>query len=340
MTSVPTVEHHRGSDFAALCRTIKEAGLLERTPARYAVRIGLTLLLFAGGWVAFGLLGRSWWQLGVAVFLAVMFTQLGFLGHDAGHQQIFRSRRANQVAGLLHGNLLIGLSFGWWVTKHNRHHANPNDLAKDPDVKAGAVLYAAEHARARRTRFTRFIGRYQAFLFLPALLLEGVHLHIASVRALIARPSRIRPWETALLAAHLGGYLTAVVLVLSPWQAVAFVAVQQGLFGLYMGLSFAPNHKGMPLIGPDDRLDFLRRQVLTARNVRGGRLVDNALGGLNYQIEHHLFPSMPRSNLRRAQPIVAAFCARHQVPYLETSLLTSYRQAFTHLHDVGEPLRA
>jgi len=340
MTSVPTAERDRGSDFAALCRTMRDAGLLERTPARYAVRIGLTLVLFAGGWVAFGLLGQSWWQLAIAVFLALVFTQVGFLGHDAGHQQIFRSRRANHVAGLLYGNLLIGLSFGWWMTKHNRHHANPNHLVKDPDVRAGAVLYATEHAYARRTRFTRFIGRYQAFLFLPALLLEGLHLHIASVRALRARPARIRPWEMTLLAAHLGGYLTAVILVLNPWQAVAFVAVQQGLFGLYMGLSFAPNHKGMPMLGPDDQTDFLRRQVLTARNVRGSWLVDNALGGLNYQIEHHLFPSMPRANLRHAQPIVAAFCARHALPYLETSLLASYRQALRHLHEVGEPLRA
>ncbi|MFN2497096.1 MAG: fatty acid desaturase, partial [Pseudonocardiaceae bacterium] len=124
------------------------------------------------------------------------------------------------------------------------------------------------------------------------------------------------------------------------WQALAFVAVQQGLFGLYMGLSFAPNHKGMPLIGPGEQGDFLRKQVLTARNIRGGRIVDTALGGLNYQIEHHLFPSMPRSNLRRAQPIVAAFCTRHAVPYLQTSLFTSYRESLRYLHEVGEPLRA
>jgi fatty acid desaturase len=340
MTSGRTAHSRTTSDFAVLCREIKQAGLLERTPGRYALRVGLTLALFAGGWVAFGLLGQSWWQLGVAVFLAVVFTQIGFLGHDAGHQQIFRSRRANQMFGLLHGNLLIGLSFGWWVTKHNRHHANPNHVDKDPDVRAGAVMYATEHARARRTRFTRFIGRYQAFLFFPALLLEGLHLHVASMRALRARPSRIRPWELALMLAHLVGYLTAVILVLNPWQALAFVAVQQGLFGLYLGASFAPNHKGMPMLSPDDQMDFLRRQVLTARNVRGGWLVDNFLGGLNYQIEHHLFPSMPRANLRRAQPIVAAFCAQHAVPYLETSLLASYWQALRHLHQVGEPLRA
>ena len=100
-----------------------------------------------------------------------------------------------------------------------------------------------------------------------------------------------------------------VFLVLSPVKAVVFIVVQQGLFGLYLGCSFAPNHKGMLVLGADDRTDFLRRQVLTSRNVRGGWLTDFALGGLNYQIEHHLFPSMPRPNLRRSQAMIEAFCA-------------------------------
>ena len=105
-----------------------------------------------------------------------------------------------------------------------------------------------------------------------------------------------------------------------------FIVVQQGLFGVYLGASFAPNHKGMPILRADDRSDFLRRQVLTSRNVRGGWLTDLALGGLNYQIEHHLFPSMPRPSLRRAQPLVSAFCSE-RTAVLETSLLASYAQA-------------
>ena len=123
------------------------------------------------------------------------------------------------------------------------------------------------------------------------------------------RAARNRAWEAALLAVHAAGYLTAIFLVLPPVKAVAFIVVQQGLFGFYLGCSFAPNHKGMPVLAASDKTDFLRRQVLTSRNVRGGWLTDFALGGLNYQIEHHLFPSMPRPSLRRSQPLVAAFCA-------------------------------
>jgi fatty acid desaturase len=131
------------------------------------------------------------------------------------------------------------------------------------------------------------------------------------------------------------GYLTAVLLVCSPVKAVVFILVQQGLFGLYLGCSFAPNHKGMPILGPAGQSDFLRRQVLTSRNVRGGWLTDLALGGLNYQIEHHLFPSMPRPNLRRSQPLVAAFCLQKGVPYCQASLAGSYAQALRHLNTTG-----
>jgi fatty acid desaturase len=138
-----------------------------------------------------------------------------------------------------------------------------------------------------------------------------------------------------LLGVHVSGYLAVVFLVLSPVKAVVFILVQQGLFGLYLGCSFAPNHKGMPILDAAGRSDFLRRQVLTSRNVRGGWLTDLALGGLNYQIEHHLFPSMPRPNLRGAQPLVAAFCQQQGLPYCQSSLAGSYAQALRHLNAVG-----
>jgi len=93
---------------------------------------------------------------------------------------------------------------------------------------------------------------------------------------------------------------------------------------VYLGCAFAPNHKGMPVLGEQDSLDFLRRQVLTSRNVRGGPLVESLLGGLNYQIEHHLFPSMPRPSLRRCRLVVRAFCAQQGLPYCEKSLAGSY----------------
>jgi fatty acid desaturase len=332
----------RGSEYALLSRQVKQAGLLQPRPRYYIWKIALTVALLAAGWTAFVLVGNSWWQLAVAAFLAVIFTQIGFLGHDAGHRQIFGSRRANYVLGILLGNLGIGLSYGWWVSKHNRHHAHPNTEGEDPDIMLSALAFTSSQARGSQG-LARLVYRFQGYLFFPMLLLEAISLHASSIRALTSRAARYRAWEAALLTIHVAGYLAVVFLVLSPVKAVVFILVQQGLFGLYLGSSFAPNHKGMPILNAADQTDFLRRQVLTSRNVRGGWLTDFALGGLNYQIEHHLFPSMPRPNLRHAQSLVAAFCQHLDLAYCETSLLDSYAQALGYLNSVGrlgEPGRA
>jgi fatty acid desaturase len=329
-----------GSQYAELSRQVRAAGLLQRRPGHYIWRIAVTGLALAAGWAAFILVGDSWWELGVAVFLAVAFAQAGFLGHDAGHRQITGSRRASSILGILLGNLGIGLSYGWWVDKHNRHHAHPNTEGADPDIMISVLALTTDQARTTRP-VTRLLFRYQAHLFFPLLLGEAISIHIASIRALTRRTHRLRhrPAEAVLLAAHLGGYLTIVALVLSPVRAIVFILVQQGLLGLYLGCSFAPNHKGMPILDAADRTDFLSRQVLTSRNVRGGWLTDLALGGLNYQIEHHLFPSMPRPSLRPAQTLVRAFCEQHGLPYCEASLAGSYAQALRHLYAVARPDR-
>ena len=329
----------RWSEYTQLSRQIKQAGLLERRYRWYGARIALNLVLLAAGWVAFFLLGASWWQLVTAAYLAVVFTHLAFVGHDAGHRQIFRSRRANDLAGLVHANLWVGVSFGWWVGKHNAHHTNPNDEDLDPDISIAALAFTDDQASSKHG-LVRWVARYQAFLFFPLLLLEAAHLHLASIKAIVRGGSgRANVVEGLLLVVHLAGYVTALWLVLSPVQGLVFVVVHQGLFGLYLGCSFAPNHKGMPTLTQADALDFLRRQVLTSRNVRGSRFVDFLLGGLNYQIEHHLFPSMPRPNLRRAQPLVRAFCRQHGLVYAEATLVGSYGEALRHLHTVGAPLR-
>lgn len=323
----------RGSDFALLLREVRGAGLLERRTAYYAVKITATLALLAAGVAGFVLVGDSWWQLALAGYLAVVFVQIGFVGHDAGHHQITRRSRGNALIGVTHANALIGLSYGWWVDKHNRHHAHPNDSARDPDVGGRAVAFTAGQARAR-ARFGRFAARYQAWFFFPLLTLEGLHLHVASVRYLFSR-TKGRTVGAALLLVHFSVYLGAILYTLSPLKAVAFIAVNQAAFGLYLGCAFAPNHKGMPELSEQEAGDFLRRQVLTSRNVRGGPVCDWVLGGLNYQIEHHLFPSMPRANLKRAQTLVRAFCAEHGVSYRECGALESYAQALRHLREVG-----
>ena len=319
------------SDYGALLAEVQRAHLLDRSGRLYLPRLAVTAVMTLGGIALFVWVGNSWWTLGVAAYLAIVFTQLGFLGHDAGHQQVFTSRRRNDRLGrLLSG--CVGLSYSWWIDKHNRHHRNPNEVGKDPDVSRNVLAWTTAQADQQRGPLG-FVARHQAGFFFPLLTFEALNLHVGSVRALMADPKR-HPTEMVLMSLHVLGCLTLLLVVLSPLRALAFFVVQQGLFGLYLGISFAPNHKGMEILDGEENLDFLRRQVVTSRNVTGGRALTTALGGLNFQIEHHLFPCMPHRNLRRCQPLVKRFCAEQGVPYAEASLLSSYRRVLAYLASV------
>jgi fatty acid desaturase len=304
----------RDGGYARLATIIRESGLLRRRYGYYWTKLILVPVIVGAMIVAFILIGDSWWQLFTAVAFAFVFTQIAFLGHDAAHRQIFRSGRWNDWISLVVGDLFIGMSYGWWQHKHTRHHANPNQEGSDPDLDLPVIAFTPSQAAVPRPVAVRWLIGHQGWFFFPILLLEGLSLHASSVRRVLSRePVRRRPVEIAFLAVRIIGYLTLVVLVLSPDKAAVFLAVQLGLFGFYMGMSFAPNHKGMPLVPHDLNLDFMRRQVLMSRNIRGNRVLDFVMGGLNYQIEHHLFPSMPRPHLRRAAPIIRAFCEQNGI---------------------------
>ena len=323
------------SDYAELMAHVRGLGLLRRRRGAYAVRsaglaAALLVTVAAVVWV-----GDSWYQLVVAAALGVVLSQYGFLAHDAAHRQIFESNRANEWNARLMSTLVIGLSYGWWVKKHNAHHRSPNQIGRDPDVAPGGLVFTVEEAQSR-SPWVRWVRRHQGYLFFPMLLLEGLNLHVAGVRTLLQRPDlRHRALEGGLIAVHFVAYLALLFLVMPPGLAVAFLGVQMATFGLLLGAAFAPNHKGMPVVPRDVKIDFLRRQVLMSRNVRGGRFVDIAMGGLNYQIEHHLFPSMPRDNLRHAQSVVRAYCLDKDIPYTETSLVSSYAIVIRYLNLVG-----
>ena len=328
-----------GSEFAPLLRTVRDRGLLDRRHGWYARAITTNALALAGLVAAVALAGDTWWSLPLAPVLALFCARTAFIGHDAGHLQITGDRRTARVIGLVHGNLLLGMSYAWWNDKHNRHHANPNHIDKDPDVVADVLVLTGEQA-AERSGFRRWLTRNQSWLFFPLTLLEGVALKVHGFRYLRRQPARERAVEGALLAVHVIAYPILLLTALSPGKALAFAALHQALFGLHLGMAFAPNHKGMEMPDPNgERWGHLRRQVLTSRNVHGGVLIDWFLGGLNYQIEHHLFPSMARPHLRLARPLVRARCAELGIPYAETGLVDSYRQALRHLYEVGEPLR-
>ncbi|MGJ6981081.1 fatty acid desaturase family protein [Aestuariimicrobium soli] len=342
MTDGPLGQHADASSFPPQLRAFievstqaKQSGLLNRTLWFYWTLLGVLALALGGCITGFILLGSSWLQLLIAAALGIVFTQVAFVGHEAGHRQIFASGRNNTRLARLLATGVVGLSLSWWDNKHARHHGNPNRVGKDPDIERDTISFLPEDAR-RATGWLRWLTRRQGWLFFPLLTLEGLNLHQHSVRHVFGRGRVEKRWtEMVLLTLRLAAVVVPVFLVLPLGLAFAFMGVQLAVFGVYMGASFAPNHKGMPVIAPEARLDFFTKQVRTSRNIRGGWWASLLMGGLNHQIEHHLFPNMPRPHLRRAREIVKQYCRTHDVPYTETSLLASYAIVVRHLNEVG-----
>jgi fatty acid desaturase len=324
------------SDYTALAKQIRAAGLLERRPLWYASRFASLAVLLAGAFAALLLLGPTWWQLLVAVAFGVLFTQVAFLSHDAAHRQIFTNGKVGEHVSRVIGNLVIGLSYGWWMNKHSRHHANPNVIGKDGDIAPGPIAFVPADA-AKRTGIKAWLTARQGWYFFPLLLLAGMDLHVNAVKSIfkgeVVKQHRVT--EGVLIAIRLIGFPVIVFLTLGPVLGAAFMLVQLCTFGFTMAACFAPNHKGMALIQEHEKVDYLRRQVLTSRNISGGWFIEKGMGGLNFQIEHHLFPNMPSGNLRRARPIVKAYCAELGVAYTETTLLKSWAIVVRYIHRVG-----
>jgi fatty acid desaturase len=323
------------SQYAELSRRVQAAGLQRRRYGYYWACFSIAAVAFVTIWIGVALLRDSWlFLMLLAGLLAVVSAQLGFLGHDAAHRQVFASAAWNEWAARVI-SAFAGLSYGWWLHKHNRHHSGPNQEGRDPDIGPGPIAFTPALARTR-TGWAAALTRWQGVWFFLLLPLEGLNLHAQSIRRLLGpAPLRLRAVETVFLVIRLGGYLTALFLLLPAGKAAGFICVNLALFGILLGGAFAPNHIGMPIVPADARPDFLRRQVLMSRNIRGRALTGFFMGGLNHQIEHHLFPSMPRPGLKQARALVRAHCLQHQVEYTESTLPGAYRRILRYLNAVG-----
>ena len=341
-TSGPWRQTYAGTDtyppmaraYSEVATVVREAGLMRRARWFYAV-VGAAILVALGGIVTgVILLGDSWFQLFMAAALGIVFTQIAFLGHEAAHRTILVGGQNNdRLARILSG--IVGLSYAWWDSKHSRHHANPNKVEKDPDIDVDTISFLQEDAvQAKGIR--RLVTMKQGWLFFPLLAFEGYNLHALSLRYLLSKgPVKGRALELSIIGARFALLGAAIFLIFPVGLALAFFAVQLAVFGVYMGASFAPNHKGMPIVSKHAKLDFFTKQVRTSRNVSGGWWATTLMGGLNYQVEHHLFPSMPRIHLARTREIVREACDTHGVPYTETTLWKSYGIVIRYLNDVG-----
>jgi fatty acid desaturase len=330
--------------FSQVLNLVREAGYLQKKPSFYIIRLIAITIIAAALWTGAGFLAwaaeqNSWWLVAafaLVALLGVMSAQYGFIAHEASHRQVFRNNKLNDWTGLVLANLFAGLSYGFWLRKHNKHHQRPNQIGEDPDIAIRVLSFTTESKMAKKG-VERWFSDRQGYLFPLLLLFTGFDLLLDSVAGLGRkdRPLGIRVLEFSLMMIRQFAPYVVLAIMFGPLWAVAMWIVMMMSFGFFMGAAFAPNHKGMPLIAKDSKLDFFSRQVLTSRNIKGNWLKDNLMGGLNYQVEHHLFPSMARPYLRKAHAIVAEHCRENDITLVEMNLLASYKTIMQHLNKVG-----
>lgn len=311
-------------DFAALQDRIISEGLLKQEVFYYAFKIASTLALLAVGIFLLVYVKNFWVQLLNAFYLGFVWLQIGLIGHDIAHHEVFRSEKAIRGWGIFFWNFMIGVSFFHWYHKHNLHHEHPNHVGMDPDIDMPFIFSKIQYERTPRL-FQKMLP-YQKIYFLPAFFFAYLNIMVSSIGALLRHEGK-KLLEISVLILHFALYFWLIFHFLDFGEGVIFLFIHVFTTGMYMGLIFAPNHKGMPIIGsPTEHPSYY--QIVTTRNIFGGPVTDFVYGGLNYQIEHHLFPMMPRPNLKKAQKIIREFCAENGLPYEETSFTSSFKQIF------------
>jgi fatty acid desaturase len=329
--------------YSEILNKVKAEGLLAKNPAFYVKRFGIISVASLALWamiVEIAVTGLSWAiALPLVMLLGISAAQYGFIAHETSHRQVFLSNKRNDFYGKITANLFAGLSYGFWMKKHNQHHRTPNQIHKDPDIHIRVLAFRTEDMEAKAAP-ERIITKNQGWLFPILLTLTGFDLLLDSFVAIFnkdknGKPLKGRFGEFTMMLFRQSVPVVALILLFGPIFGGVLWITFMLTFGLFMGGAFAPNHKGMPLIPEDSKISFFERQVLTSRNIRPSWLKDNLMGGLNYQGEHHLFPSMPRPALARARELVIEFCAKKNIPYTEKGLFQSYGLVISYLNKVG-----
>lgn len=278
----------------------------------------------------------------LAVFTGVFLTQIAEFAHDIGHQSAIRRRKSNRYLGIFLGAFVLGVSPSWWKAKHNvDHHENPNRLGFDTDIEFPVLAFDPRQLAERRKIFLPII-MVQHWLIVPLMTLQAINTNKVTIEYLLRECPKDRILQAFAVILHWAS--VAVLIYFTGWIGLLFVTVALASHGLCNGSVFAPNHKPEEILDANAPRDRLWDQVATTRNAHGNNLVTNYLvdfwtGGLNYQIEHHLFPTMPRGNLKKVQPIVQKHCKMNGIPYHSTTLWRSYMDTRIVLKSVAHALR-
>lgn len=317
------IMHTGGGDtdprYHQLVNEVLTAGLFKRTYLSYAFLAAAAVVGLASSLYFVTIFESVWAQVLNGIWFACWSMQCAMLAHDLSHGEVFQSTRKNHFFALVIWSFVAGLSERYWYQKHSSHHENPNHDGHDPDVDIPFVL---DHSQIKNHSpfIIKYLLPYQHILFWITLPLVYVWIIQTSLLHLLSGLNRRAGIELSLILSHYVLLFTFVFLSTPLSGALAFMSGYFIVGGAYMGIAFAPNHKSETVIDSTAAYSWVY-QITSTRNIYPTRLTSFMLGGLNFQVEHHLFPTMSRYHYRQAQQIVKAFCSREQISYSETTWL-------------------
>jgi len=303
--------------FDELKNQVKEAGLLDRIPIRgtiemIAIIISIVIALTTA---------PAWHPVLLALFLTLVFTRSVFVSHDILHTQYFKNKTLSKKLSYPFSALILSNSSSWWDYKHNvNHHTYCNIIEKDEDIRAldGAFTHNAkgESPFLKKHKHTIFWGAM--FFMFPAFIGQ-------SYKFVIQR----KLWtELALMLLH-WPLIWGTLLYQIGWQDTLIVAIVMNfVLSPWLAFGFITNHLGCETFNEEEAKNFswMELQMRGSRSLTGGKIIHWFYGGLNTQIEHHLFPKAPRFNLLEIQRMTKVFAKKHNIPYFETSPFMAYVQ--------------
>nr|AKE48451.1 C18-delta6 desaturase protein [Pythium sp. BCC53698]ALE65995.1 delta6 desaturase protein [synthetic construct] len=286
-----------------------------------------------------------------ACIMGLFWQQSGWLAHDVLHHQVWDDHYYGNLVGVVVGNVWQGFSCQWWKNKHNFHHAVPNLVGDvktaylgDPDIDTMPLLAWSKHmaSQAFESPIGPFMIRHQAVLYFPLLLLARFSWVLQSYLYVFKQfafgrydPVDFPRGEKIGLLVHYAWMLALPVYAnMSLVQAVIYHVTAQMFCGLLLALVFSIGHNGMSVYERESKPDFWQLQVTTTRNITPSLFMDWFTGGLNYQIDHHLFPLMPRHNLAKVNPLIKSLCKEHGVHFHETGFWTGISEVVDQLADI------
>ncbi|XP_073007734.1 acyl-lipid (9-3)-desaturase-like [Typha latifolia] len=295
-------------------------------------------------------------HLGCGGLMGFLWIQSGWMGHDSGHYMITKNARINRFLQVLSGNCLTGISIAWWKRTHNAHHIACNSLEFDPDLQHMPVFAVSSRLFGSLTSYfyerkmnfdavARFLVSYQHWTFYPVMCFARFNLFGQSIFLLLSKKKVPNRLQEIIGVSIFWAWYSLLLSCLPNWgERVMFVVASFVVTGI-QHIQFCLNHFSSSVYtGPPRGNDWFEKQTMGSLDISCPPWMDWFHGGLQFQIEHHLFPRLPRCHLRKISPFVKELCKKHNLSYSSASFweanvmtIGTLRTAALQARDIANP---